>query len=47
MDMIFGTWYGKSLFRSGPPNTTARKLTNYRSDSVQVQVIQQDSNDAT
>jgi len=46
--MTFGTWHGKSLCTSGPLNTTARKLTNYRSDSVQVQKVKwQDSNDAT
>jgi hypothetical protein len=48
MDMIFGTWYGKSLFRSGPLNTAARKRTNYGSDLVQVQMVTwQDSNATT
>ena len=46
--MLFGTWYGKSLCRSGQLNTAARKPTNYRSDLAQVQkVAWQDSKDAT
>ena len=46
MDMIFGKWYGRSLCRSGPLKTAARKWTNYRTDLVQVQkVTWQDSND--
>lgn len=47
MDMIFANWYGRSLCRSGPLKTAARKWTNYRSDLVQVQkVTWQDSDDS-
>jgi hypothetical protein len=34
MDMIFGTWNAKSLYRAGSPKTVASKFTKYVLDHV-------------
>jgi hypothetical protein len=38
MDMRFGTWNIRSLYRAGSLMTVSRELSRYRSDLVGVQV---------
>jgi exonuclease III len=42
MDMRFGTWNAKSLYRSGSLKTVARELGKYKLDLVGVQEVRQD-----
>jgi exonuclease III len=42
MDMTFGTWNVRSLFRSGSLKTVARELGKYKLDLVGVQEVRWD-----
>jgi exonuclease III len=42
MDMRFGTWNDRSLYRSGSFKTVARELGKYRLDLVGVQEVRCD-----
>jgi exonuclease III len=42
MDMIFGTWNVRSLYRSGSLKTVARELGKYKLDLVGVQEVRWD-----
>jgi exonuclease III len=42
MDMRFGTWNVRSLYRSGSFKTVARELGKYKLDSVGVQEVRWD-----
>jgi exonuclease III len=42
MDMRFGTWNVRSLYRSGSLKTVARELGNYKLDLVGVQEVRWD-----
>jgi exonuclease III len=42
MDMRFGTWNVRSLYRSGPLKTVARELGKYKLDLVGVQDVRWD-----
>jgi exonuclease III len=39
MDMIFGTWNVRSLYRAGSLKTVSRELTRYKLDLVGVQEV--------
>jgi exonuclease III len=39
MDMIFGTWNIRSLYRAGSLMTVSRELSRYRLDFVSVQEV--------
>jgi hypothetical protein len=42
MDMRFGTWNVRRLYRSGSLKTVARELGKYKLDLVDVQVVRWD-----
>jgi hypothetical protein len=42
MDMTFGTWNVRSLYRSGSLKTVARELGKYKLDLVGVQEVRSD-----
>jgi exonuclease III len=42
MDMRFGTWNVRSLYRSGSLKTVARELAKYKLDLVGVQEVRWD-----
>jgi exonuclease III len=45
MDMRFGTWNVRSLYRSGSLKTEARELGKYKLDLVGVQEVRWDKGD--
>jgi exonuclease III len=45
MDMRFGTWNVRSLYRAGSLMTVSRKLSRYRSDLVGVQEVRWEGSD--
>jgi hypothetical protein len=42
MDMMFGTWHVRSLYRAGSLKTVACKLAKYNLDPVAAQEVRQD-----
>jgi exonuclease III len=42
MDMRFGTWNVRSMYRAGPLRTVAEEISNYKLDLVGVQEVRWD-----
>jgi exonuclease III len=42
MDMRFGTWNIRSLYRAGAPRTVVEKISEYKLDLVEIQEVRWD-----